>query len=112
MPYDYTDDQLTAIELIEEFGENLKLENPDGDTTKAVGVFLALGKDDLPNTNTQVQVMNVFIEPSKKVLKRAPRPGDYLSRDRGNDEVVWSVMEVEEIRPGDLIILYKVRVSV
>lgn len=108
---DYSIDQADAVELIEEFGTTLTLTNPSGDTTKAIGVFLPLSKTDIPNSNTQVQVMNLFIEPTRKVLKRSPEVGDFISRDKGSDKVVWVAMEVEEIRPGDTVLLYKVRVS-
>lgn len=109
--HNYAVNQETAIRLVEQFGESLTLTNPTDDVTKAIGLFLPLTKTDLPNSNTQLQVMNLFIEPSRKVLKRTPEVGDHISRDKGNDKVVWVAMEVEEIRPGDTVLLYKLRVS-
>lgn len=107
---DYNDFQELAIEMIHDYGTELTLTNPSDNVTKAIGVFTALTKNDRPNTNIQQQVMNLFISPDKKVLKRPPEVGDYVDREQAGTTVRWVIEELEEVQPGDTVILYKARV--
>lgn len=105
--FDYSKSQAIAVKLITKFGTMLKVGG-----VSTIGVFTT-PKKVLPTNQTGAGGSLLAVEQADKVIiipgtiKRVPLIGDIVSSEKED----WKVIRVEEVKPADVTVIYKLEVT-
>lgn len=108
--YDYEAKLPTVVRLVNKFGVQCEFSQQrelDNVKFKANAVFLPLKKKDRVDTAIETQRMECLIDPIG--IRFAPDVGTVITKltDNAYDRDEWRIIEIDEIKPGPIIMLYR-----
>lgn len=104
MSFDYTKVVGTVDELLEQFGATTNIVNPQGKTIDTcIAVITQIKRNNTPNTITE-QATALFLVPPQVTQADIPN----FIRSNG---ILYKIVGVDPVRPGDTLLLKRVYVS-